>query len=189
MKPKPLTFRDFDKKLNKKKTGSSNTVIYFIAGIFGLHIGLAISSFIYKPEAAMIEIVKPSPSIVPSASPTVIPATESAKFLPRAQKVDDQPRHLGLASYYSRSGCVGCSPTMTMANGQPLDDSKLTVAFNRAKLGSKVKVVNSKTGESVIAIVTDTGGFEKHGRIIDLTIATRDAIKCTNLCKVEVEVL
>lgn len=43
------------------------------------------------------------------------------------------------------------------------------------------------TGKSVQARVTDRGGFEKLGRIIDLTIATRDAIGCGNLCKVRVD--
>lgn len=112
-------------------------------------------------------------------------ATESAKVI----KVDVQSTHTGTASYYSRNGCVGCSPAMTMANGKPLDDNALTVAFNRAKIGSMVRVTNQKTGESVVAEVTDTGGFERHNRIIDLTIATRDSINCTNLCQVKVELL
>jgi len=95
--------------------------------------------------------------------------------------------YTGIASYYSRAGCVGCSKTLTMANGQALDDSGLTVAFNRAKLNTFVTVTNLKTGQSVRAKVSDTGGFERHGRIIDLTMATRDAIGCGHLCKVRVD--
>lgn len=94
--------------------------------------------------------------------------------------------HTGIASYYSRSGCLGCSPTMTMANGEPLDDNRLTVAYNRAPLNHFVIVTNTTNGKSVRAKISDTGGFERHGRIIDLTIATRDAIGCSNLCQVEV---
>ena len=95
--------------------------------------------------------------------------------------------YMGIASYYSRAGCVGCSKTLTMANGQVLDDSRLTVAFNRAKLNTFVTVTNSKIGQSVRAKVTDRGGFERLGRIIDLTVATRDAIGCGHLCKVRVD--
>lgn len=95
----------------------------------------------------------------------------------------------GTASWYSREGCIGCSPTLTMANGQPLDDNRLTVAFNRAKLGSRLLITNVSNGESVEATVTDTGGFERHGRIIDVTPAVRDAIDMKDLETVEVRLL
>jgi rare lipoprotein A (peptidoglycan hydrolase) len=137
------------------------------------------------PESTIIVSPSPSVSVSPSPTPTI-------QVIPELQ-VEKQPRHSGLASYYSRAGCVGCSPTMTMANGQSLDDSRLTVAFNRAKLNSKVKVINVKTGQSVIATVTDRGGFEAEKynvngkqRIIDLTVATKEAINCSDLCTVEV---
>lgn len=95
--------------------------------------------------------------------------------------------YIGIASFYSRAGCVGCSKTLTMANGETLDDYGLTVAFNRVPLNHVVAVTNMITGKSVRAKVTDRGGFERLGRIIDLTIATRDAIGCGHLCKVRVD--
>ena len=90
----------------------------------------------------------------------------------------------GLASYYSRAGCLGCSPTLTMANGEPLDDNKLTVAYNRAPLNSYIEITNPKTGEKVTARVTDRGGFERHGKIVDLSVATKKALGCGDVCKV-----
>lgn len=122
----------------------------------------------------------PTEKPIPSASP--IP-TELPK--PKFQGT----KHTGLASYYSRSGCIGCHPNFIMANGQPLDDSKHTVAFNRAPLGTMVKVTNVKTGSEVVAEVTDTGGFEKLKvpKIIDLSVATKNAIGCSDICQVEVE--
>ena len=93
----------------------------------------------------------------------------------------------GVASYYSREGCVGCSANLHMANGQDLVDENLTVAFNKLKLGRKVRITNLKNGQSVVAKVTDTGGFERLGRIIDLTVGTKMAIKCSDLCQVRVE--
>jgi rare lipoprotein A (peptidoglycan hydrolase) len=95
----------------------------------------------------------------------------------------------GEASWYSRDGCVGCSDTLTMANGQPLDDNALTVAFNQAPLGSKVRIINLANNLVAYAVVTDTGGFERHGRIVDVTPAVRDAIGMKGLAQVKVELI
>jgi len=92
----------------------------------------------------------------------------------------------GQASYYSREGCIGCSESLTMANGQPLDDSKLTVAFNKLPLGKTVRIINNRTHDVVTAEITDTGGFESLGRIIDLSLATKNAINCNDLCDVTI---
>ena len=94
----------------------------------------------------------------------------------------------GEASYYSRKGCLGCSESLTMANGQPLDDSKLTVAFNKLPLGKMVRIINNATNDVVTAEITDTGGFERPGlnRIIDLSLATKNAINCSDLCDVTI---
>lgn len=92
----------------------------------------------------------------------------------------------GLASYYSEDGCIGCSPTLTMANGIRLDDTKPTVAFNRLPLGSIVRVLNKANMMFTDVEVTDTGGFERHGRIIDLNLATKQKIGCSDLCMVRI---
>lgn len=97
--------------------------------------------------------------------------------------------YTGLASYYSRAGCLGCSENMIMANGEPLDDSKVTVAYNRAPLNSYVTVTNRDNGKSVTAKVTDTGGFENVSipKIVDLSVATKEALECASTCRVEVK--
>lgn len=92
----------------------------------------------------------------------------------------------GKASYYSREGCLGCSATLTMANGEPLDDSKLTVAYNHAPLNSYISITNVLTGKQVRAKVTDRGGFERHGKIVDLSVATKDALGCGSTCSVRI---
>jgi len=144
-----------------------------VAGILcGALVGLYILNQLQKP---LPESPMPIIPVAPTQAPTKTP-TPTIK----------ETTYRGIASYYSREGCIGCSPSLTMANGQELDDSALTVAYNRAPLGTQIKVINITNGQEVIARVTDTGGFEKIGRIIDLTIATRDAIKCSALCKVEV---
>ncbi len=82
----------------------------------------------------------------------------------------------GIATYYTRDGCVGCSWDRRMANGEILNDNRLTIAFMRLPLNSRVNVMNTETGQMVPAIVTDRGGFEAHGFIADLSWATREAV-------------
>jgi rare lipoprotein A (peptidoglycan hydrolase) len=108
------------------------------------------------------------------------PRTKSA---PRVSATLSSPLVMeGEASYYSRAGCLGCSPALTMANGQPLDDNALTMAIGADKkhlVGHKAKVTNLNTGQSVEVYITDTGGFykAKYGhRVADLTVATKQAV-------------
>ncbi len=88
----------------------------------------------------------------------------------------------GQASYYSRAGCLGCSPNLTMANGQPLNDEALTMAIGADRkhlVGYRAKVTNLATGLSVDVRITDTGGFYQakyNNRVADLTVATKTAI-------------
>jgi rare lipoprotein A (peptidoglycan hydrolase) len=88
----------------------------------------------------------------------------------------------GQASYYSRAGCLGCSASLTMANGQPLNDNALTMAIGadlKHLVGRRAVVTNLATNQSVEVTITDTGGFyqAKYGnRVADLTIATKEAI-------------
>lgn len=97
---------------------------------------------------------------------------------------------VGLASYYSVVGCLGCSPTLTMANGERLNDAAYTIALPpaqfRAFKNQYLEVKNPKTGLKVRAKVTDSGGFAKYNRVADLSLATKNAIGCSNLCKVEI---
>lgn len=96
----------------------------------------------------------------------------------------------GIASYYSRAGCLGCSKNLLMANGEPLDDSRLTLALIPSEYhlhkNHFVDVTNMVNGHSVKAKVTDSGGFGKLGRIADLSLATKNLLGCSNLCKVKI---
>lgn len=95
----------------------------------------------------------------------------------------------GEASIYSEDGCLGCSKTLTMANGEKFTDESVVVAFNKLPLNTWVMVTNVYTGRFVKAKVADRGGFEKYGRIIDLGKATADLIHCQGLCQVKIEEL
>ena len=74
-----------------------------------------------------------------------------------------------------------------MANGDRFDDDEYTVAFNWLPLNSWVSITNTLTGDVCYAVVTDTGGFNELGRIVDLSPAVKDFIGCTDLCEVRVE--
>jgi len=84
---------------------------------------------------------------------------------------------VGKVSHYSRAGCLGCSPTLTMANGETLSDERATIAFNQLPMNTKVLVTNLDNGRSIEALVTDTGGFESLGRIADLTPAVANYLE------------
>jgi rare lipoprotein A (peptidoglycan hydrolase) len=104
---------------------------------------------------------------------------------PTASPTPPQRPTRGKASYYSIEGCIGCNPARTMANGQRLDDTRLTIAYNHAPLNSMVKVKNVDNGKYIYAKITDRGGFERHGKIADLSVATRDALGCGDTCPIE----
>ena len=137
------------------------------------------------------QIIKPSPS--PDPSPEV--KIESYKVTkPETKTSEVKTNWTGTASYYSRAGCVGCKYrngkegwNLYMHNGEVLDDTKLTVAFNWLPLNSMIKVTNIDTGNHINAKVADTGGFNRLGRIVDLGLAVKEAIGCNHLCQVKVE--
>ncbi len=114
--------------------------------------------------------------------PKKIAYVSSARSLISAAESGSKVILEGEASYYSRSGCLGCGPGLIMANGQPLNDTALTIAIgvNRKHLvGRSAKVTNLDTGKSVMVLITDTGGFyqARYGhRVADLTVATKQAI-------------
>lgn len=119
----------------------------------------------------------PTPTLIPVPKPAPTKKVRSWK---------------GTASYYSRAGCLGCSASLTMRNGEPLDDSQLTLAMSpdvvttHNLLNKIVTVRNTQTGTMTQAKVTDTGGFARHNRIADLSVATKHALACRDLCEVEI---
>jgi rare lipoprotein A (peptidoglycan hydrolase) len=139
-------------------------------------------------------IVTPTPSPTSTPTPTKSsPRGENKKgssmIFPTKQ---DTNLLEGKASYYSEEGCLGCDENLIMANGQKLDDTKLTLALTpeavkqHKLLNDLVTVINTSTNQKVIAKVTDTGGFSKYNRVADLSVATRNAIGCTGLCDVRI---
>jgi rare lipoprotein A len=88
----------------------------------------------------------------------------------------------GQASYYARK-----FQGRTMANGQPYKRNKLTAAHKTLPFGTKVKVTNLATKETVKVHITDRGPFVK-GRIIDLSEAAAKRLNFINIGVVPVRV-
>lgn len=84
----------------------------------------------------------------------------------------------GKCSYYTYAGCLGCNAERRMANNEILDDAVPTLAYNIGRLNRYVLIENLDTGLSIIAKVTDRGGFDKppYYRLADLNWATASAI-------------
>src|SRR5262245_15005903 len=85
----------------------------------------------------------------------------------------------GIASVYSGE---------RTANGEFAHAHALTAAHRTLPFGTKVKVTNFATGQSVIVRINDRGPYIE-GRIIDLTPAGAKAIGFSGLARVEVAVV
>lgn len=121
-------------------------------------------------------------------APTLTPIPTQVPLKNRTN--DGTGRWIGKVSHYSTTGCLGCSATLTMANGQTLDDNAFTIAFNWLPLSSQVRVTNLDNGKSVIATVTDTGGFNTLNRIADLVPAVANVLETkTDVSQVLIEQL
>jgi rare lipoprotein A (peptidoglycan hydrolase) len=92
---------------------------------------------------------------------------------------DSQPVFRGYISSYNSSygGCLGCQKYYDengqlyyiTASGDRLDDSKYHIASNQFPLGTRVTLTNLSNQHSISAVVDDTGGFERLGRIADVS--------------------
>jgi rare lipoprotein A len=76
-------------------------------------------------------------------------------------------------------------PGTKTASGIPLDDNAMTAAHKSLPFGSKVKVTNKKSGDTVTVTITDRGPYVK-GRCIDLSKAGASALGFAGLVPVSV---
>jgi rare lipoprotein A len=99
----------------------------------------------------------------------VFAVSQGVKVQGKAKKLRTQ--YIGTASWYGeqRQG-------RKMANGQPFDRHKLTAASWYFPLGTKVRVVNVKNGESVVVTITDRGPNLRLHRIVDLSEAAAERL-------------
>jgi lipid-binding SYLF domain-containing protein len=80
--------------------------------------------------------------------------------------LNQHTRKIGIASWYG-----GQQQGRKMANGQRFDRRELTAASWVFPLGTLVRVVNVKNGDSVVVTITDRGPNHNLHRVIDLSEA------------------
>jgi hypothetical protein len=146
-------------------------------------------SYFWPIEPPFIEISYASGAVkrdLPALTPEIVQGQTSGQIF------------TGKASYYSHDGCLGCGENQTMANGQPFDETAMTLAVpaewvkdGKIELNTVVSVTNLETGKRVLgAIITDTGGFAKYNRIADLSKALYDELGVqTDVTNIEIQVL
>ncbi len=84
----------------------------------------------------------------------------------------------GLASWYG-PGFHG----RRTASGEIFNADEMTAAHRSLPFGSRVKVTNHRTGRSTVVRINDRGPYA-HGRIIDLSRASAEAIGITGVASV-----
>ena len=71
------------------------------------------------------------------------------------------------------------------ASGETFNTHALTAAHRTLPFGTKVRVVNKRTGRSVVVRINDRGPYA-HGRIIDLSHAAAKAIGLAGVSDVSI---
>jgi rare lipoprotein A len=98
-----------------------------------------------------------------SAAPMKANAPKAAKTM--------KLQYVGTASWYGKQ-----HQGLKMANGKRFDRHKLTAASWYFPLGTQIRVVNIKNGESVVVTITDRGPNLRLNRIIDLSEAAAERL-------------
>jgi rare lipoprotein A len=101
-------------------------------------------------------------------SPT--PAAPIKAKVPNAAK-SLKLNYVGTASWYGKR-----HQGRKMANGKRFDCHKLTAASWYFPLGTTIRVVNVKNGESVVVTITDRGPGQHLHRLIDLSEAAAERL-------------
>jgi rare lipoprotein A len=129
----------------------------------------------HKKEVAYTPAPPPAVAPEPSAStvaPALVPApvpslTADEQFVDTHTPISSET---GVASWYGPPyhNRVG-------ANGQVFDENGISAAHRTLPMGSLIRVVNLRTGQSAVMRVTDRGPFVA-GRILDLSIGAAKAV-------------
>lgn len=132
------------------------------------------------------DVKSPLLETTPTPTPTTHPALN-----------DKLPHIEGQASWYGegKNECLGCDPQRIMANGQRLDDNRKTVACSVGgtcelfPIGTRVMILNKENKMLTEALVTDTGGFQKYNKIVDVSKAVKNSLNMGGSAMVRVTVL
>ncbi|HVT98437.1 MAG TPA: septal ring lytic transglycosylase RlpA family protein, partial [Acidobacteriaceae bacterium] len=134
----------------------------------------------HKKEVAYTPPPPPAAAAEPSASDSAASTVTPTSPLPPAPSLSEDEQFVdthrpiysetGVASWYGPPyhNRVG-------ANGQVFDENGISAAHRTLPMGSLIRVVNLKTGQSAVMRVTDRGPFVGN-RILDLSIGAAKAV-------------
>ena len=95
-----------------------------------------------------------------------------------AGAVEAKPLQRGVASWYG-PGFHG----RKTASGERFNTHAMTAAHRTLPFGTRVRVTNERTGRSVVVRINDRGPFA-HGRVIDLSKASAQAVGLSGVARV-----
>ncbi|MCB2066177.1 MAG: septal ring lytic transglycosylase RlpA family protein [Erythrobacter sp.] len=120
------------------------------------------------PEAEQAVTAAPLPVFAPSQDALLTP--EPAVVEQAEPESEATSLGQGVASYYA-SQFQG----RRTASGESFDNADFTAAHRTLPFGSRVRVTNPRTGESVVVRINDRGPFVR-GRTIDLSRAAAEEV-------------
>jgi rare lipoprotein A len=111
-----------------------------------------------------------------------VSAVASSPVLAEAKQDDTFGRRIqsGRASWYG-PGFHG----RRTASGETFDANAMTAAHRTLPFGTRVRVLNKRTGQSVVVRINDRGPYA-HGRVIDLSRASAKAIGISGVGSIEI---
>jgi rare lipoprotein A len=96
-----------------------------------------------------------------------------------ARRRPPRPARTGLASWYGKA-----NQGHRMADGHRFSRFQFTAASRTLPLGTKIRVLNLRTGLDTVVTITDRGPGVR-SRILDLAEAAAKQIQCSGVCPVE----
>ncbi|HEX3662482.1 MAG TPA: septal ring lytic transglycosylase RlpA family protein [Acidobacteriaceae bacterium] len=123
-------------------------------------------AYVPPPAPAPLETA-PSPAPPGTPGPAAAPTSADDAFVETHRPIYTET---GVASWYGPPyhNRIG-------ANGMVYDENQLSAANRTLPMGSLIRVVNVKTGQSAVMRITDRGPFVA-GRILDLSVAAAKAV-------------
>lgn len=156
------------------------------------------------PKAKVAKAAKAKPANAAADAAAPVKKAKKKVAAKKAQKVvaDDQPAKTKKVASKKKSGDGGGSSYQsgiaswyggyfhgrTTANGEKYNMWSLTAAHKTLPFGTRVKVTNTRNGDSVVVRINDRGPFIA-GRVIDLSKAAANEIGMGGLAPVKLTVL